>query len=135
MEQQISKYRRKIRNQRNWGIVFRVLALLLCFSVFAFATTMIAGWRDQLKVEDNFSKVIIMVMMAVLLLVATIVGYGLPKNRRRYNVALARLDLLILRLKINDDKDMSTAAINRELQLIARIMETNKDINKNSNIL
>lgn len=124
MEQQISEYRRKIRNQRNWGIVFRVFALLLCVSVFAFAITMIAGWCDQLKVEDNFSKVIIIIMMVILLLVATIVGYGLPKNRRKYNAALARLDLLILRLKINEDMNMSMADINRELQLIARILET-----------
>ncbi len=74
-------------------------------------------------------------MMAVLLLVATILGYGMTNNRRRYNTALTRLDSLDLRLKINDDKDLSTAAINRELQLIVRIMETNKDINKNISIL
>lgn len=86
----------------------------------------VVGWCDQLKVENTFSKVILITMMAVLLLIATIVGYGLPKNRKRYNAALARLDLLILRLEINDDKVMTTAAINRELQLITRILETSR---------
>lgn len=124
MEQMICDHRRKIRNQRNWGIVFRTITLLLCASAVVLALTAIVGWYDQLKVEDTFSKVLLITMMAVLLVVAAIVGLNMLKNRRRFNVALTRLDSLILRLEINDDKNMTTAAINRELQLITRILET-----------
>lgn len=97
---------------------------MLCAAAIVLALTAVVGWCDQLEVNNVFSKVLLLAMMAVQLLVAIIVGYGLPKNRKRYNAALARLDLLILRLEINDDKDLTTAAINRELQLITRILET-----------
>ena len=124
MIQQISDYRRKIRNQRNWGLIFRTVAISLCAAAIVLALMAVVGWCDQLKVEGTFSKVLLITIMAVLLVVAAIVGLYMLKNRRRFNVALARLDSLILRLEINDDKDMTTAAINRELQLIARILET-----------
>ena len=115
--------------------MFRTVAILLCAAAIVLALMAVVGWCDQLKVEGTFSKVLLITIMAVLLAVAAIVGLNMLKNRRRFNVALARLDSLILRLEINDDKNMTTAAINRELQLIARILETNKDINKNINIL
>lgn len=115
--------------------MFRTVAILLCAAAIVLALMAVVGWCDQLKVEGTFSKVLLISMMAVSLLVATILGYGMTNNRRRYNTALARLDSLDLRMKINDDMNMSTAEINRELQLIARILETNKDINKNINIL
>ena len=122
IEQKISEYRRRIRRQRNWGVVFRTTTMLLCAAAFVLVLTTVAGWCDQLKVEDTLSKALLIVVLVILLSVATLVGYNMTKNRGRYNAALARMDSLILRLMINVGEDISPATINRELQLIARML-------------
>ena len=100
-----------------------MLIILFCVAAIAFSLSAIVGWLDNWKVSGCLSTTLLVLLIAVLIVVVGFVGYRIIVVRDRFNVALARLDLLILWLKLNKDKEFSIDKIERELQLIVRILE------------
>lgn len=110
-----------------------VFLILLCFGGVAVLTLVMFGvWEVQLNV---YSTILIYGLMLLLIAAIVVLSYMLTTSNRRYSAAITRLDLLITRIGFMNNNSKLLMNVDRELQLIARILETNKDINKNINII
>ena len=127
MEELINNYRNKIWQRRFWGTMLRMLIVLLCVAVITFVLSAIVGWLDNWNVSGSLSTTLLVVLIAVLMIVVGFVGIRIILVRYRLNAAITRLDLLILWLKLNREKDNSIDKIERELQIITRIFD-NKSV-------
>lgn len=73
----------------------------------------------------NYSGIYIIPPIVICLVVIAVSYwiYSIVQKRRRYQKALYKLDLLILRLKMGTDKDL-VCRLDRELEMIYRILES-----------
>lgn len=124
MEDTIVKYRRRLCSQRNIAVSAQGTVMLLCAVVISFLIVTFVGWIDELKIEDMFSKCLMIGLMIVLFVAFVWMEYRMNLTLQRYRAALARIELLVLKLKLNEnDKNQATGWIGRELELITSILE------------
>lgn len=103
--------------------------ILLCLGGVTVLTLVMFG---VLGVQLNvYSKMLIYGLMLLLIAAIVVLSYMFTTSNRRYSAAINRLDLLITRIGLMDNKSKLFMDVDRELQLIARLLESsnNKVIN------
>ena len=131
MVKELKKYRRRLSWRCfRWNFL-RFIVVALGIACIAIITGVLLGWCDNYKVNEEIHGILLLFFILLLIIVTGYVSYRMIESRSRYRCALTRLDLLMIRLQINKEKDTVLSNIDHELQLVARILETlnNKDIN------
>ena len=124
MENAIVKYGKKLCHQRNKAVGAQGTVMLLCAVAIIFLIVTFVGWIDGLKIEDMFSKCLMIVVMMVFFIAFGWMDYRMNLTLQRYRAALARIELLVLKLKLNENENNQTTGwIGRELELITSILE------------
>lgn len=85
-------------------------------------TTAVIGWCQEWKVVGKLAHALLLSLIVMIIVVATLAGVLMMSDRKRYRIVLARLDMLLLRIKLNNESDHATGWVERELQLITRIL-------------
>jgi hypothetical protein len=100
--------------------------ILLCFGGVVVLTLVMFGvWEMQLNV---YSTVLIYGLMLLLIVATVVLSYMLTISNRRYSAAITRLDLLITRIVFMNNNSKLLMDVDRELQLIARLLESSNNI-------
>ena len=99
--------------------------IVLCLGVVSVLTLVMLGvWEVQLNV---YSTVLIYGLMLLLVIAMVVLSYMLTVSNRRYSAAISRLDLLITRIGFIDNNSKLLMDVDRELQLIARLLESSNN--------
>lgn len=123
---EVEKYKKEKEEKRNKCVGWKLFLIVVCLIGVVCITR--AFICDCEKITENVYAIVILYgLLALFIIGALLLSYLLVSCKRRYDLAINRLELLVTRLKIkNDNKNKSTiiSDIDRELQLIARILET-----------
>lgn len=126
LSQEVESYKKGIEKKRKNSIGWKRFLILICLIGVVCITRAIVC--DCEKITEKVYAIVILYGLLVLLITGVaLLSYLLVSYKHRYDLAINRLELLITRLKLkNDAKNKSTiiSDIDRELQLIAKIMES-----------
>lgn len=115
----IRGYKNNMRIKYYLVAIIRVVIILTCLAGVVAILCAISITKNKLSV-----KVLLVFLIVVLLAFSGFMVYRMIVVGRRYRAALDRLNLLDLRLKLKQDYDLSSSKLERELQIIARILES-----------
>lgn len=119
----IEKFRDNIKERKWWCLFFYGLLIVACLVGVGLITR--AFICDCENVTTNkYASVLLYALLFLLIVVAGVLVYFQAKTNRKYNAALNRLELLLTRMSIKKEQTTVFANIDRELQLIARILES-----------
>lgn len=125
LSQEVESYKKGIEEKRKNSVGWKRFLILICLIGVVCITR--AFICDCENITENVYAIVILCGLLILLIIgATLLSFLLVSYKRRYDLAINRLELLITRLKLkNEEKNKSTiiSDIDRELQLVARIME------------
>lgn len=127
IKQHTGRFRNKMNFKYYAGVAFRLLVILFCIASIAVIMYAIMGVQDDFKTDTNNVLAIILLVFLIMVFLA-FAGFMVHRMivvGRRYRAALDRLALWDLRLSLNQDNDLSSSKLERELQIIARILESN----------
>lgn len=100
--------------------------ILLCFGGVVVLTLVMFGvWEMQLNV---YSTVLIYGLMLLLIVATVVLSYMLTISNQRYSAAITRIDLLITRIEFMNNNSKLLMDVDRELQLIARLLESSNNL-------
>jgi ABC-type transport system involved in cytochrome bd biosynthesis fused ATPase/permease subunit len=119
----ITSYQKKIKRGKLWRVISLFLLLTACLSGVVAMTLVIMGVWGTVKKD---MPVIILLYGFILILIAVMacLSYWLVKSCQRYNNAISRLNALITRYNIMNDNAMVNSNLDRDLQLISRLLES-----------
>lgn len=110
------------KKKRRFAFWHIIITLLCVIGVYLITRAIVC---DCEKVTQNvYAMVLLCALWFLLLVVATVFTYLIIKSNSRYNAAINRLEILKVRLMLNEGNANSITDIDRELQLVARILET-----------
>ena len=113
----------KIETKKRWSNFVYGVLIIVCLVVICLITR--AFICDCENVTTNkYASFLLYGLLFVLIVVTGCLSYILAKSYRKYNTVLSRLELLVTRMLIKKDKSTVFADIDRELQLVARILES-----------
>lgn len=113
----------KIETKKRWSNFVYGVLIIACLVVIGLITR--AFICDCENVTTNkYASFLLYGLLFVLIVVTGCLSYILAKSYRKYNTVLSRLELLVTRMLIKKDKSTVFADIDRELQLVARILES-----------
>lgn len=99
--------------------------IVLCLGGISVLTLVLLDvWEVQLNV---YSSVLIYGLILLLVMTTVVLSYMLTVSNRRYSAAIFRLDLLITRIGFMENNSKLLADVDRELQLIARLLESSNE--------
>lgn len=99
--------------------------ILLCLGGVIVLSLLMFG---VLKVQLNtYSTILIYGLMLILVVAIVALSYMLTTSNRRYSAAIIRLDLLITRIGFKNNGSKMLTDVDRELQLITRILESSNE--------
>ena len=119
----ITSYQKKIKRGKLWRVISLFLLLIACLSGVVAMTLVIMGVLGNV---DNNMFAIILLYGLIIILIATMayLSYGLVTSCQRYNNAISKLNALITRYNIMNDNTMANSNLDRDLQLISRLLES-----------
>ena len=130
----IRKYRNGLICGLFWRNICRFVAVLLSAACMIVITFALMGWIEKYKVEGVIGKVILLFFVVVLLAIALFIGYKMVIINNRYRCAITRTNTLLFRVRMDKDNGITRGEIDRELQLIARILESSPNHDKYLNL-
>lgn len=122
MIETIKEYRKTLLKRQILWLSINSTIILLSIAALLVLISVIAGWCQNMKVDDVLSQVLLTFLTVILIAIAALVSFQMIVIRKKYRMALFRLDFLILNLKINEGKSKSLGWIERELQLITNML-------------
>lgn len=124
----LNSFRCDVKKKRNWQYFYIILLFLVQFGI---ATLVLYLLSDSPKLFGssfvlNIKRgVCLMTLLLVLFLMTAYWIYCSIKGSHRYQTALHKIDVLIMRLRLYTDKDLEIPSrLDRELELIYRILES-----------
>ena len=117
----IQGYRTNVSWRFFWYLLFRVVIIFLCILCVAVLTYLISGNCLELRVT-RLTKLLMVFFIVLALLLGGYVFYCVIRRASSFHSALARLDILILKMKVDSVGDAED--FYRELKLILRILES-----------
>lgn len=117
-----SDYLTRIKKKKCGFAIWHIIFVLLCLAGVCVITRAIVCDCDNVT-QNIYALVLMCTLWLLLIVVAVVFTYLIIRSNCRYNAAISRLEILETRLKVNEGKQNSIADIDRELQLIARILE------------
>lgn len=126
MKDTLKKYKRQMWW---WGFLrnaLRFVGVILCFAGVFAIICLLLGVFKKIEVEGITltMKLFLYLLIAVFVVIPVYLIQKMVVTSTRCRKALARLDLLIIRLELQLDNELTTTQIDRELQLVARIFES-----------
>lgn len=119
----VTDYLNYVKKKKCGSVFWHIIIVLLCLAGVYLITRAIVC--DCENVTQNIFALVLMYMLWLLLIIMAMVFTCLIiRSNSRYNMAINRLELLKTRLKVNESMQNIIADVDRELQLIARILET-----------
>ena len=122
MIETIKEYRKTLLKRQILWLSINSAIILLSTAALLVLISVIAGWCQNMKVDDVLSQFLLTLLIVILIAIAALVSFQMIVIRKKYRMALFRLDFLILNLKINEGKSKSLGWIERELQLITNML-------------
>lgn len=123
IQEVIASYQKKIKHGKLWRVISLFLLMIVCLSGVLAMTLVIMGvWGDV-----GQSKLVIILLYGLILILIAVMAclsYGLITSCLRYNNAINRLNSLITRYDIMNNKTMVNLNLDRDLQLISRLLES-----------
>ena len=123
IQEVITSYQKKIKRGKLWRVISLFLLMIVCLSGVVAMTLVIMGvWGDV-----GQSKLVIILLYGLILILIAVMAclsYGLITSCLRYNNAINRLNSLITRYDIMNNKTMVNLNLDRDLQLISRLLES-----------
>lgn len=123
IQEVITSYQKKIKRGKLWRVISVFLLMIVCLSGVVAMTLVIMGvWGDV-----GQSKLVIILLYGLILILIAVMAclsYGLVTSCLRYNNAINRLNSLITRYDIMNNKTMVNLNLDRDLQLISRLLES-----------
>lgn len=123
IQEVIASYQKKIKHGKLWRVISFFMLMILCLSGVVAMTLVILGvWGN---VGNNMFAIILLYgLILILIAVMTCLSYRLITSCLRYNNAINRLNSLITRYDIMNNKTMVNLNLDRDLQLISRLLES-----------
>lgn len=123
IQEVITSYQKKIKRGKLWRVISYYLFMTVCLSGIVAMTLVIMGiWGN---VEKNMFAIILLYgLILILIAVIACLSYGLVTSCQHYNNAINRLNSLITRYNIMNDNMMVNSNLDRDLQLISRLLES-----------
>lgn len=119
----VEVYRQKISCKLTCYIIIRVAIVVLCLVCAGFLTYYVGGFSKQVQI-NTFGEILMVGFIALAIILAGFIIYRMPLNCRRFQTVLVRLDALILRDKMAKQGGDPVTNLDRELQMIVRILES-----------
>ena len=124
MKEKIKEYRKDVRKSKYCVESIYSVVIVLCVITLTFLISALVGWCETFKVDGALANALLVSFFIILIIVTAWLFYLLLSSIKRYRVALARLDILVLKLDILNAKSQSLGWVERELQHITRILES-----------
>ena len=111
-------------------VITSILGVLMGLIPNVINSSLAISWPDNIKsflnVISGVSKEIGAIVVMLILLLSIVLGlYIMIKSCHRYQNAIHKLNVLIMRLKLYTDKDLGIPSrLDRELEMIYRILES-----------
>lgn len=123
IQEVIASYQKKIKHGKLWRVISFFMLMILCLSGVVAMTLVILGvWGN---VGNNMFAIILLYgLILILIAVMTCLSYGLITSCLRYNNAINKLNSLITRYDIMNNKTMVNLNLDRDLQIISRLLES-----------
>lgn len=119
----LKDYRKSISDGLNCYICLRVAVIFLCLLCAGGLTYLVSDFGNHLEI-NLYAKMLMIGFIGLGLLLAGFVIYRMPLHYKRVQTALIRLDALILRTKMENPGEGRVINVDRELQMIVRILES-----------
>ena len=113
----------KIKRGKLWRVISFSLLLTVCLSGVVVMTLVIMGVWGNVEI-DMFVIILLYGLILILIAVMACLSYGFITSCQRYNNAINRLNSLITRYDIMNDNTMVNSNLDRDLQLISRLLES-----------
>lgn len=123
VKNQIDTYKETIEGKKCCCMIGHIILIAACLVMVGLITrAFICNCENILT--NNRAGILLFGLFLLLILFAGMLIYHLVKSTRKYYSALNRLELLKTRIILKKDKTTYLTDIDRELQLIARILES-----------
>lgn len=133
----LKNYRNTINKKRKWRIVFAIMMIIVfivdigvilcnisCLTMDK-STFVINNINFNIGVLGLKNGIFAIILLWIIVLFVIYGFYSSIKSYHRYNNAIHKLDILIMRLELYTDKDLVTPyRLGRELEMIYRILES-----------
>lgn len=127
----ITSYQKKIKRGKLWRVISLFLLLTACLSGVVAMTLVIIGVLGNVD-KNIFAIILLYGLILILIAVIACISYGLVTSCQRYNNAINRLNSLITRYDIMNDNTRDNSNLDRDLQLISRLLESGRINNTES---
>lgn len=123
IQEVIASYQKKIKHGKLWRVISFFMLMISCLSGVVAMTLVILGvWGN---VGNNMFAIILLYgLILILIAVMTCLSYRFITSCLRYNNAINRLNSLITRYDIMNNKTIVNLNLDRDLQLISRLLES-----------
>lgn len=118
----MTSYQKKIKRGKLWRVISFSLLLTVCLSGVVAMTLVIIGVLGNVD-KNIFAIILLYGLILILIAVIAFLSYGLVTSCQHYNNAINRLNSLITRYDIMNDNTMVNSNLDRDLQLISRLLE------------
>lgn len=123
LKKNVESCQNKIETKKRWSnFVYGVLIITCLVAICLITRAFICDCENI--TTNKYASILLYGLLFVLIVVTGCLSYILAKSYRKYNAALSRLELLVTRMLIKKDQSTVFANIDRELQLVARILES-----------
>ena len=122
-QEAMTSYQKKIKRGKLWRVISFSLLLTVCLSGVVVMTLVIMGVWGNVEI-DMFVIILLYGLILILIAVMACLSYGFITSCQRYNNAINRLNSLITRYDIMNDNTMVNSNLDRDLQLISRLLES-----------
>lgn len=123
VKNQIDTYKETIEGKKCCCMIGHIILIAACLVMVGLITrAFICNCENILT--NNRAGILLFGLFLLLILSAGMLIYHLVKSKKKYYSALNRLELLKTRIILKKDKTTYLIDIDRELQLIARILES-----------
>ena len=113
----VKKYKCYLKCRWLKSFCLRLIAILMCTVVIG---AIVHFFMCSFGMYDTYVRLLLLFIIVVLLAIIAYLGYRMAVINDRYRFSLERLNLLLLRIKLDGEKDLATDKIIRELKLISR---------------
>lgn len=120
----VRRYKKTVRFHYYTSVFLKLCLIVACLLGIIVITCSITGYCERLFVDGLFAKILLVFLLLVLLCTIGFVVNRLVVVGNRYRSVFSRLDVLLLRLDLDLEKDSQTSMLEKELQLITRTLES-----------
>lgn len=125
---ELNKYKSGCLKKRRWILVLLTIIVMFIFCIIGLSLFFLSDFNNGggvLMIHNLKRGLFVLLLQLLLFLVAVYSFIYEIKKSRLYTNAIHRLDLLIMRLNLDTDKDLvSPYRLDRELEMIYRLLES-----------